>query len=119
MAWELQWGDKREFLQKLVEQGQTPEALKTQPRLRPWVAEQYRAFQMLSASRPVGMGGVGAIPLSEIAVYLDLFEVHDFDERDAYITMIQALDSVYLKHMAQKASESAPKTKAKPPRKRR
>ncbi len=99
MAWELQWGGKLEFLKKLAEQGQRVEALENQPRLKPWLAEYYRAFNALSSSRQVGMGGVGPIPMSEMAAYFEVFEVRDLEERDTYITMIQALDSVYLKHV--------------------
>ena len=110
LGWELQWGDKVEFLETLRKQGNDPDALKIRPRLRPWVAEYHRAFHTLSASRPVGLGGVGPIPLTELAAYLNLFGVHDYDEREAFIKMIQALDSVYLKHMHEKAEAKKPKS---------
>lgn len=118
MTWDLQWGtpDKLKFLQTLQEQGQEPEALKAKPRLKPWAAEYYRAFQVLSASRPIGMGGVGAIPVSEMMAYFGLAEVLDPDERDTYVKMIQALDSTYLKHVNTKSDEKKPK--AKSPRRR-
>jgi hypothetical protein len=112
LEWELEWGPKREFLKTLhQQQGIEPDALKHQPRLRPWVVDYYRAFNVLSASRPLGMGAVGSIPVSEIAAYLNLFEVHDYEEREAYVTMIQALDSVYLKRV-NKSTESKATPKA-------
>ena len=117
MAWELEWGPKLDFLKTLQEQGQEPEALKNRPRLKPWVADHYKAFQTLSNSRPIGMGVVGAIPISEIAVYLDLFRVCDYGERETFITMMQAIDSVYLKHVNKRDEAAAPKPK--PQRKRR
>lgn len=110
MVWDLEWGtpERQKFLKTLVEQGITPDALRNKPRLRPWLAEYYRAFQVLTSSRSVGMGGVGAIPLSEIAAYFELFEVHDPDERYAYVTMIKALDSAYLER-TNKASTASVK----------
>lgn len=118
MEWDLQWGtkEKREFLKKLKEQGHDPEALKNKPRLRPWVADCYAAFQMLSNSRPVGMGGVGPIPISEMLAYFETFEIHDPEERETYITMIQALDSVYLAHVNKPVEASG--GAQRPPRKR-
>lgn len=80
------------------------------------MTDYYKAFQVLSASRPIGMGAVGAIPLSEIAAYLALFGVYDYEERDAYVTMIQALDSVYLQHVNK--SQAASPTKAGPKKRR-
>ena len=101
MDWDLQWGseDKQKFLKTLQEQGIEPQALRDRPRLTPWVVEYYSAFQTLSASRPVGMGGVGSIPISEMMAYFELVEIRDPDERLTYVTMTQALDSVYLKHV--------------------
>jgi len=118
LAWELEWGPKLDFLKTLQQQyGVEPDALKHKPRLKPWVADYYKAFQMLSSSRPIGMGAVGAIPISEMAAYLDLFGILDHEERELFITMMQALDSVYLKHV-NKSAEAKPET-AKAPRKRR
>lgn len=118
MAWELEWGPKIEFLKTLQKQhGVEPDALRSRPRLKPWVADYYKAFQILSSSRPIGMGAVGAIPVSEMAAYLGLFGVRDREERETFIKMMQALDSVYLKHMSKRA-EAAPE-KAKASRKRR
>jgi hypothetical protein len=48
------------------------------------------------------MGVLGTIPLSEIKAYFDIFEVTDPDDREFFITTMQALDSVYLKHANRK-----------------
>lgn len=119
MAWDLQWGseEKQKFLQTLVEQGHDPEALRNKPRLKPWLGDYYKAFNLLSTSRQLGMGAAGAIPMSEMMAYFEVFEVHDLDERETTITMIKALDSVYLKHVNKKSEEIKPKGKV--PRKRR
>jgi len=121
LAWDLQWGtpEKLKFLKTLQEQGQEPEALKNKPRLKPWGADYYRAFQTLSTSRPTGMGGVGAIPLSEMMAYFALSEIRDPDERETYVKMIQALDSTYLTHMNKKSEDAASSSGKKPPRRRR
>lgn len=81
------------------------------------MADYYKAFQVLSSSRPIGMGVVGAIPVSEMLAYLDVIEVRDREERETFITMVQALDSVYLPHVNKSAEAEA--DKAKPARKRR
>ena len=119
MDWDLQWGNKLEFLETLREQGQEPEALKTKPRLRPWLSGYYAAFNLLSSSRQLGMGAVGAIPMSEIAAYFEMFEVHDLDERETTITMIKALDSVYLKHVNKPKDGTVEKPANRPWKKRR
>lgn len=62
----------------------------------------------LRHSRPVGFGGVGGVPLSEIMTCLALFEIVDVDDRETCVKMIQALDSVYLEHVN-------PKPEGKPP----
>lgn len=105
----MEWGteERQKFLKTLEGQGIEPEALRNKPRLKPWVAEYYRAFQVLSSSRMIGMGGASAIPISEIVAYFALCEVRDPDEREAYVKMIQALDSAYLQKV-NKPSEPKP-----------
>lgn len=119
MEWEFQWGEKLDFLKTLAEQGEEPPALKDRPRLKPWLAEYMGAFKLLSSSRSVGMGGVGAIPISEMMAYFALSEIFDPDERETYITMMQSLDSAYLKRMNTKSDEQRPEGPAKRPRRRR
>ena len=75
------------------------------------MADYYRAFHVLSASRQLGMGVVGPIALSEILAYFVMYEVSDYEERETYVTMIQALDSVYLSQMNKSAE--TPDAKAK------
>ena len=105
-----------------------PVALQNKPRLRPWLEPQYRAFQMLSSSRSVGMGGVSAIAFSEIAAYLQFEGICDYEEKTAWVMTIQALDSVYLKHVTEKSRDPehraakdkpVPKPPKRPPRRKR
>lgn len=118
MAWDLEWGtpDRQKFLKTLEEQGAEPGAMKNRPRLKPWVTEYFRAFQILSFSRPIGMSGVGSIPVSEMVAYFALCEIHDPDEREAYVTMIQALDSAYLLHVNKTPEKKAADARLQPRR---
>ena len=36
--------------------------------------------------------------MSEMAVYMELFEITDLDERERFIKMIKALDRVFIRH---------------------
>ena len=97
-------------------------ALQDRPILNRWIIEYWEAFQMLSSSRTAHQGGIGPIPLSEIAAYLDTLYIRDVDDRLTYIKMIQSLDSVYVKFINEKAKResSAKRSKhATPPKRRR
>lgn len=76
--------------------GETPKALLTKPRLHPWVEWLWDAFWMLDSGRPIHQGSVGRIPLSEIAAFLAIFAVGDDEAKQSFITMMRALDSVYV-----------------------
>ncbi len=47
--------------------------------------------------------GVGAIPLSEIATYIDLYDVCD---KDMFIRLIKAMDDEYLKTLKEKETSN-------------
>ena len=83
------------------------EALRTRPKLTQWTIEYWDAFQRLSSSRTAHQGGIGPIPLSEIVAYLNVMNIRDVDDRLTYIKMIQSLDSVYVKHINEKAKRDA------------
>lgn len=51
------------------------------------------AFSILSRSRSVGFG-VGGIPLSEIEVYIRLYDVQDIER---FIAVISAMDKAFMK----------------------
>lgn len=52
---------------------------------------------LLSSSRIIVMGEIGAIPVSEIKAFLDLIGVTDLDERWDFLMIIKGLDEHYLK----------------------
>lgn len=73
--------------------------------------ELYAAFSMMSAGRQSGMGGMSPIPLSEILAYMDSMGIRGLDTKECWIMMVRALDAVYLKYVADKRTQSAPKVK--------
>jgi hypothetical protein len=87
-------------IEALAAKGKTPKALETKPLLLEWVEPVYGAFWLLTRHRPVsiGMGGghYGAIPLSEIAVYLDEAAVVDPIDRGEWIELLTALDAEHM-----------------------
>jgi len=103
LLWELQWGSKLKFLMQVQETtGSPPTALLNRPKLTLWIAPYYEAYSTLNGSRQIGMNGAGPIPLSEIDAYTRLYGITDQDEKEKYVTMINALDSAYLKFYAAK-----------------
>lgn len=102
--------------------GMEVKSLQDRPKLSRWVTEYWDAFQRLSSSRTAHQGGIGPIPLSEINAYFDVMNIRDVDDRLTYIKMIQSLDSVYVKHINEKAKREAEarrkKASAKKPRRR-
>lgn len=60
----------------------------------------------------IHQGGVGHIPLTEIAAYMDAVYLRDVDERLIMIRMIQSLDRVYVKHVNEKTSKRMADRKA-------
>lgn len=98
----MEWGGKREFLSSLAANGQRVTALENRPSLTPWIAGYYEAFMVLGDSRPVYMGGLGPIQLTEIAAYCGLYGITDPDEVDDFLYMIRALDTEYLTLLAER-----------------
>ncbi len=80
-------------------------ALQNRPTLNQWVADYWKAFQVLGGSRAASQGGIGPIPLSEIVAYMDTVYLRDVDERLTFIKMIQSLDNIYVKHINDKAQQ--------------
>lgn len=57
------------------------------------LADIAEAYSVLSASRPTGFSGPLPIPLSEVAAYIELYEVAD---RERFVRLVRALDDAYL-----------------------
>lgn len=71
---------------------------------------------MLSSGRPVGMGGPGPIPLTEIAAYFDIYEITQSEERDLYVRVIREMDAAYLERQASKTKRREQTAPRPPPR---
>lgn len=96
MAWNLTVGVREDEIRRSAEQlGIPSKLLESKPRLERGLEYFYDAFQILTNSRPVGMGAVLPIPLSEIKAYLEITEVRDIEDRVTFIKMMQSLDAVY------------------------
>ena len=95
--------------------GMEVKALENRPILTQWVADYWNGFQILSGSRAIHQGGIGPIPLTEMVAYMEATYLYDVDERLKFITMIQALDSVYVTHINESAKrkQEAARKKAK------
>jgi hypothetical protein len=76
--------------------GKAPNALLNKPRLLPYLQWYYDAFWMLSDSRTVTNGRIGRISLGEMQAYVRLFSVDGLEARHTFVTMIRALDSVFV-----------------------
>ena len=81
--------------------------MKNRPRLKPEDVDYYTAFNQLSSSRASGMGGAGAIQISEILAYCLLVGIANREERVKYLSLVQELDHICLEHWAQEAKKSA------------
>lgn len=66
-----------------------------EPEIDQTVAWFLKAFHRLSASRPLGFGAVGAIPVSEMVAYWD--NAGWIGPLEEFIAIIQALDAEYIK----------------------
>lgn len=74
---------------------QIPKMVLERPVLYPHLGLVWLIFQSVLHSRRVGFGPF-FIPLSEMIAALDLFEIHDVEQRLYYVQLLQQLDRVYL-----------------------
>ena len=61
------------------------------------------------------MGGVGSIPLSEIATYAQIYDIRSND-LDFFILAMRVLDSVYMDHVHEKMERESKKKRTQPSR---
>ncbi len=66
----------------------------------------WRAFNELSSDRPLGSsGGAGSIPWTAIDRYATRHGIGDPDAFDRFMSLIRAMDRVYLDYAADQAKE--------------
>lgn len=110
LNWHLKYGDEQWFHDIEEQEGILTPALDNKPTLYTDLHLDWRAFFILSNSRPIGFG-LGYIQLSEIYAYMQMFDITGLEERRIFLNRIQILDSEYLKF--QNAKENKDKSKAK------
>ena len=84
-----------------MEEGKPTPALENRPELYPDLVPVWEAFVLLSPSRNVGWGA-GAIPLSEVRAYCEMFEIPP-EDREELLYLLRALDEEYLKLTGEKS----------------
>jgi len=87
----------------LIEQSDKPIStpLDYEPELFYWLSSYIEAFYTLSSSRSSGFS-VGAIPLTEIQAWIEIFEI---DDREVFVKYIRALDNTFLEHHSKSKSK--------------
>ena len=105
LLWQLTWGKDEEFLEEIAEEdGELPRALEEKPELEPHQEGILEAFYLLSCDRPIGMGGVGAIPTTGILALAGVIKEDPWD----FLVLCRALDAVYLERINAKTSQEKP-----------
>lgn len=126
MDWQRRYGDQYETLLALHEQNKdvvpdwrTPKAIIDRPDVDVIDIPYLKAYHLLTGSRQSGMS-VGAIPLSEIRAYLEIYGAPSFfdcesDDIDAFVQIITRVDNHFLTeyHKEQEAKSKKPSPKRK------
>lgn len=88
--------------------------LNSKPSLYPDLVWVWEGFLTISASRQMGFNGPQPISLSEVLAFLHYRGIEDQEEREEFVTLVQALDQVYMADaIAKQKTKDPPKT---PPR---
>lgn len=77
--------------------------MENRPELYPDLVPVWEAFVLLSPSRNMGWGA-GAIPLTEVRAYCEMFEIEP-EEREDLLYLLRALDEEYLKSTNEKGKQ--------------
>jgi hypothetical protein len=110
LTWSLKWGNHvKAFELQFKKSGVMPAPLKSRPRLKVVDLPFYEAFECLSSSRPSGFNTVAAIPVSEVLAYCVLVGIVNKRARAKYLSLVQDMDQVCLKHWADAQDKSQPK----------
>jgi hypothetical protein len=62
-------------------------------------------FFDLTGSRPINFGGPGAIPVSEIHAYFEMFGITDHLEKQLFLRRIRLLDETFLRYHQDKRQQ--------------
>jgi len=97
LQWNLKYGHKLKWMQRLRASGEYVKALDTQIVLYQDLTLIYRAFTILNSSRNAGFSA-GPIPLTEILAYMTMFNIDRYKEKQLFLQRIQILDTAYLEY---------------------
>lgn len=99
----MQWGAEVNVLEEIrASTGITPLALQSRPQVPLSGRDYINAFFTLSAARQHSMSGMQAIQMAETLAYLQLAGVDGVAQRMRYVRLLQRMDGVYLRHIAEK-----------------
>ena len=114
MIYALEKGAKEKTIleQALVQRIPIPERIQNAPDLELGLELYYQAFQKLSTTRPLTMGGEGPIPWDKIALYCEKRDIAG-EQAEDFEFVIEQVDDAYLKWRADQAKKNKPKEPAK------
>jgi len=110
LAWQLEHSKHVALYEHLAEQGK-PTPLDSRPEFDQDCAWFIQMFNTLSGSRPIGFGGAGSIPFSEIIRYIEVFGCYIGVEEDVQI--LQTMDRTFLEQSRKESERANERTKQK------
>ena len=103
----MQWGSSEHLFKAVKEDTGVPHPADIgRPALRRDCIRYYEAFRYLGASRICNTTGPQPIQVVDVKAYLDIVAIDDPATRLKYLRLIQALDSVALKHASSNSSSA-------------
>ena len=88
-------------------------ALKERPELPRHLHAIWSGFWIASPSRPIGMGGVGGVLLTEVEAVMRLYRIEDWSAQMDFMQLIKGLDHAYLDFQAEKSNAKQLQSDAK------
>ena len=91
MSWDIKYGERLPFFEKLEASGREVKALQTRPTMPEYARYYYDIFIRLDSRRSMAMSGINAISVEAISIYCreigaDFLEVFD---------IISGIDNIY------------------------
>lgn len=99
----MEWGAREEFLIGISE-SEPAAPLLEKPVLDDIEKYYWRVFHDLTSSRPVSFGA-GAVPISEILAYCQLYGVNNINERSDLVYIMAEMDGELIEHFNKKKSK--------------
>lgn len=96
-------GAHRRTAQRL---GLKVKSLEARPAPPVHLLQEWSGFAALSRRRPVGFS-VGAIPLAELRAWMDEMGLHDPEQREDFLTVVEAMDAEFMRIQNDKAKAKA------------